>query len=284
MGIASAMPILRAFCGAFARRLPSLIATGGMLVIAACSPSNSGSDSPTTEAVVEAPTPEYSQKDGDAYMYVSSRSDEDIKQNIPATVVTYRYLGMEGDVQKLEMLSDDGVRLSVVECSNPCRVAKQTPVYGPVSRLAVEPRSIMAAAFRDAFNGLLVPATLLANANPDTASDADPAPKDKLVSSNRVQPVEEDYRGKKGRCRLTVNGSTYINGTCWVRLESDGSFQVMSLNSAYFAQLSRSTEGADGYWNETSGSTHAHSNLGPLKRKGACWVNDTAEICAWDAV
>lgn len=276
--------VSRACCLSFPRRLRSLVLAGGVLLIAACSPSSSTSDAAVTEAAVEALTPEYAQKDGDAYMYVSVRSEEDIKQGVGAKVVTFRYLGMDGDMHKLEVLDGNGARDSVMECSSPCRVAKQSPVYGPVTRVAVEPQSILAAAFRDAFNGLLVPAALPESAKHDAGFVVDPAPAGKVAANLPDTAVSADFRGKKGRCRLTVNGSSYINGTCWVRLESDGSFQVMSLNGAYFAQLSRSPEGASGFWNETSGSTHAQSELGLMTRNGACWVNDTAEICAWGAV
>lgn len=90
-----------------------------------------------------------------------------------------------------------------------------------------------------------------------------------------------DFRGTKGRCRLTVDGRSYIQGSCWIKLESDGSFQAMSSDEKYFAQLDRSETEAQGFWNESPGSTHAQARLGVMTRRGPCWGNANAEICAW---
>jgi hypothetical protein len=38
---------------------------------------------------------------------------------------------------------------------------------------------------------------------------------------------------------------------------------------------------ADGFWNEDEGANHAQTPLGKLTRKGACWQNKTAKVCAW---
>ena len=92
---------------------------------------------------------------------------------------------------------------------------------------------------------------------------------------------KSNWRGKKGRCLLKISGKKLIDGQCWVRLETGGSFQIMSLNEIYIAQLLRLDGDAIGYWNETAGSTHAHATLGVMNRSGACWKNGKAEICAW---
>ena len=102
-----------------------------------------------------------------------------------------------------------------------------------------------------------------------------------LKSSVGAADGKSNWRGKKGRCLLKISGKNFIDGQCWVRLETDGSFQVMSLNESYIAQLLRLDGEAIGYWNETSGSTHAHAALGVMNRSGACWKNGKAEICAW---
>jgi len=103
-----------------------------------------------------------------------------------------------------------------------------------------------------------------------------------------VAPIESeensrssDWRGSRGRCRLVVNVATHIDGDCWIRLEDDGSFQIMSLDDKYFAQLNRSGREELGYWTETPSSTHAHTALGIMTRNGPCWSNVEAEICAW---
>jgi hypothetical protein len=90
-----------------------------------------------------------------------------------------------------------------------------------------------------------------------------------------------NWRGKNGRCLLKISGKKFIDGQCWVRLETGGSFQIMSLNESYIAQLLRLDGEAIGYWNETAGSTHAHATLGVMNRSGACWKSRKAEICAW---
>ena len=36
----------------------------------------------------------------------------------------------------------------------------------------------------------------------------------------------------------------------------------------------------DGSWNGTTKESRAHDPLGDLKREGACWVNETARVCA----
>ncbi len=95
--------------------------------------------------------------------------------------------------------------------------------------------------------------------------------------------TSSDWRGKEGRCRLAIGGKNYIDGRCWVRLEPDGSFQIMSLDEQYFAQLLRDGPGGVGHWNKTPGSTHAHTTLGNMTRNGACWSNAEAAICAWAA-
>jgi hypothetical protein len=84
-----------------------------------------------------------------------------------------------------------------------------------------------------------------------------------------------------GRCRLVVLGTTYMDGACRVSMETDGSFQIMALDESYFAYVFRDGPEAEGHWNETPGSTHAHTSLGTLRRRGACWENDRASVCAW---
>lgn len=86
----------------------------------------------------------------------------------------------------------------------------------------------------------------------------------------------------RGKCRLKVSGRAIINGSCYFNLDPDGSFQIMSLRQDYFAYVALDGEGvAQGYWNGRAGGSHAHAPLGLLRRKGACWSNQAAEVCAW---
>lgn len=142
------------------RKIGLALACGAALVVSACSASNTASQVPEAEATAAAnspqgPTPEYAQKDGDTYMYVGIVTEEENKLGKMAPVVSYRNLGFHGDVQRLELVGDNGESLAMVECSTPCRVAKITDALGNVTRQAVEPTSIQGAAFRDAANGLM---------------------------------------------------------------------------------------------------------------------------------
>lgn len=90
----------------------------------------------------------------------------------------------------------------------------------------------------------------------------------------------ESDMSKFSKCTLKVNGTTYINGPCMGSMDSDGSFQINS--SKYFAIVNLETKNqAIGYWNGEAYANHAHNDLGTLIRKGACWKNSSAIVCAW---
>lgn len=254
-----------------------VFAASALFPLAGCKPSATSSEK-AAETQVE---PEFAQRDGDIYMYIGVRPTGGSDLDPGAPIVTFRYLGREGNSHKLELLADDGTRLSVVECAEPCRVAKQVDPSGAVTRVAVEPSTILAAAFRDATRGLLVPAN---DPSPRASPMQAPAVAPTLKAPPGTDPstAEANWRGKVGNCRLRVNGRIYIDGRCWVRLEDGGSFQIMSFNERFFAQVSRSGKEALGFWNETPGSSHAQTPLGSLTRAGGCWQNQAAEICAWD--
>ena len=57
--------------------------------------------------------------------------------------------------------------------------------------------------------------------------------------------------------------------------------RLMEANG-YFALIGIDTTGANGAWNETPGGTHAHSDLGDMKRDGECWKNKSVRACAGD--
>ncbi|WP_426425230.1 hypothetical protein [Bradyrhizobium genosp. A] len=88
-----------------------------------------------------------------------------------------------------------------------------------------------------------------------------------------------------GRCVLQVARKTYLDEQCEIAINDDqGSFSIgvgERHRSKYFAYVNIDSDGARGYWNETSGSNHAHTSLGKLKRNGACWENKTARVCAY---
>jgi hypothetical protein len=100
-----------------------------------------------------------------------------------------------------------------------------------------------------------------------------------LVSSFSAAIAEE----MKGKCLLEVNEKKYINGACIIDMDQDGSFLIkpVSKKPTYFAIVNVEKNTGVGYWNEEPNSTHAHTSLGDLKKKGGCWQNENAKVCAW---
>ncbi len=97
-----------------------------------------------------------------------------------------------------------------------------------------------------------------------------------------VMPVWAD----EGRCLIAVKGHTYLKGNCNISVETGGSFKVgvgEQSRSEHFAYVVLNSEPRKGrgYWNGVDGEDHAHEDLGVLKRKGACWSNANAKVCAW---
>lgn len=87
-----------------------------------------------------------------------------------------------------------------------------------------------------------------------------------------------------GTCLLEVQGKRYIDGRCPILMSPGGSFQIGASESdplTYFASVSTTgRDVGDGFWNEERGASHAHTPLGVLHRRGACWENETAKVCA----
>lgn len=81
-------------------------------------------------------------------------------------------------------------------------------------------------------------------------------------------------------CFMSVGGRIILDGPCRFESFPGGSFTMG--NDAYFAQVNVEKNGAaEGFWNEEKGATHAHTRLGDLTRKGGCWENRSARLCAW---
>jgi hypothetical protein len=91
------------------------------------------------------------------------------------------------------------------------------------------------------------------------------------------------------QCKLVVEGKTYINGRCNFEDFGEGSFAIGVLGDnqptppggfyfAYVIDVHGNT--AEAKWNEDPKESHANAPLGTLTRKGACWENATAQICA----
>jgi hypothetical protein len=92
----------------------------------------------------------------------------------------------------------------------------------------------------------------------------------------------------RGRCLIEVGGRKYLDGTCPIH-EAYGTLTVGAgvgrfKPTKFYAYVSINDDGntARGTWNGISAASHAHDELGELKREGsACWVNSTAKVCAW---
>ena len=90
----------------------------------------------------------------------------------------------------------------------------------------------------------------------------------------------------EGRCLIAVKGHVYLKGDCNISIETGGSFKVgvgEQSRSKHFAYIVLDPEPGKGrgYWNGVEAEDHAHEDLGSLKRKGACWSNSHAKVCAW---
>jgi hypothetical protein len=84
---------------------------------------------------------------------------------------------------------------------------------------------------------------------------------------------------RQALCKFVVNGKTYINGRCdFEVIDPDGSFTITG--KVHFAYVMVKGNTADATWNRDPKSFHADSPLGTLTRRGACWENATAQICA----
>ncbi|KAA1233657.1 hypothetical protein FHL81_19950 [Agrobacterium tumefaciens] len=103
------------------------------------------------------------------------------------------------------------------------------------------------------------------------------APKTEKASK---YPAAKQTPPNRKNCLLQVAGKKVIDGAChWGNYGGvDGSF-VMEANG-YFALIGIEKTSANGAWNETPGSTHAHSDLGDMKRDGKCWKNKNVRVCA----
>jgi hypothetical protein len=84
-------------------------------------------------------------------------------------------------------------------------------------------------------------------------------------------------------CHLEVGGVVFADGACQYEEDTDGSFRFFDdSDPRMFAYVTMNEdETALGYWPGPQGGTHAHDNLGTLRRDGACWRNASARVCAW---
>ncbi len=119
--------------------------------------------SPPAEAAIQtapppAESPNYAEKDGDAYLYVTAVTEEDQKKGkAVGDVVMFRYRGVRDGMHVLESIGENGQVFSTAECAEPCRIIKRR-FGGTTERLPYEPNSIIGSAFEDAIKRRLQPA------------------------------------------------------------------------------------------------------------------------------
>jgi len=81
-------------------------------------------------------------------------------------------------------------------------------------------------------------------------------------------------------CTLVVKGKSYIEGECLFEADPDGSFRIFGADYFAYVNVDAGGKTAEASWNGTSKASHAHEALGNLTRKGACWENAGAKVCA----
>jgi len=125
-------------------------------------------------------------------------------------------------------------------------------------------------------------------------------------ASFSVTTISPEANAKTAKCYLAVNGTVFIDGACRFEfMNGNGSFSFddMKLKTRCLSydlgpgQCSMASKGITRrgtfgqliitspnrgkiYWN--GGNTlHAQAEISPVDRKGACWQNRQAKLCAW---
>ncbi|WP_145960914.1 hypothetical protein [Sphingosinithalassobacter portus] len=99
-----------------------------------------------------------------------------------------------------------------------------------------------------------------------------------------VQTAQSGARPQSGErpvnCELVVDGRTYIKDTClFTPMRGDGSFQITK--DGYAVQVDVAGNGSgSAYWNAEPAASHVSDPLGSVTRRGGCWTNARARICA----
>ena len=149
-------------------------------------------NSASTDVPTALPSPNYADKDGRIYEYISAVSDEDAKKGkAVGDVILYAFRGVSNGSYRLSSVDNDGHAVRDFECTNPCGVIKVYWEGQLVDRIPYSSRTVIGSAFEDAFNGFLVaakePRKALASTNvPPAASHYSSSP------SNDAQPEVSD--------------------------------------------------------------------------------------------
>ena len=104
-------------------------------------------------------------------------------------------------------------------------------------------------------------------------------PSMKAEASDNYPDADQTVPNRKN-CLLEVNGKKAINGACYWKQDETNKGSFYMERNRYFAYINVNGSNASGAWNETPGSTHAHSNLGDMKRDGKCWRSKNVRVCS----
>jgi hypothetical protein len=83
---------------------------------------------------------------------------------------------------------------------------------------------------------------------------------------------------QQAMCKFVVEGKTIISGRCNFESDPDGSLRMW--DDVHTVYLNVDGKTAEASWNKNPKSFHADSPLGTFTRKGGCWENASAQICA----
>jgi hypothetical protein len=101
------------------------------------------------------PPANFSEKDGDIYLYTTALSENDKKEGkATGEVVGYKYLGESDGVYRLASVDDSDSQFATSECKTPCLIIVRR-FRGKKDRIAFSENSVIGSAFLDAFNGHL---------------------------------------------------------------------------------------------------------------------------------
>lgn len=84
-------------------------------------------------------------------------------------------------------------------------------------------------------------------------------------------------------CELVVDGKVIHSGQCSRSKDNSGE-TITAVERDTFVMVSYNDDGKSVavYWNGPIGGTHAHVDLGVMRRDGSCWTNRQSSICVAD--
>jgi hypothetical protein len=134
------------------------------------------------------PPANFSEKDGDVYLYTTAVSEEDQKKGrATGDVVGFKFKGDADGVYRLAVLNDADREIGSAECRRPCSVITYRYNDGSKDRVAFSDNSVIGSAFLDAFNGHLKQAKAKQN-----IAKRMPSPTSEFVENTEPVNSEDD--------------------------------------------------------------------------------------------